>query len=117
MAEPRPLSTTPSGVTWSPGPTAQGLTSVAMRGRAGTVLLRTYPDAVTLARGTVIPELLSGVDATIGCSVKDSFAELDLTPYGFRTLFEADWVVRLGPPLPAPSGGAGGSVLPGPSSW
>jgi hypothetical protein len=64
-----------------------------------------YPDAVTLARGTMVPELLSRVDATIGCSVKDSFAELDLTPYGFRTLFEADWVVRLGPLLPAPSAG------------
>ena len=64
-----------------------------------------YPDAVTLARGTVVPVLLSRVDAAFGCSVKDSFAELDLTSYGFRTLFEADWIVRLGPPSPALSAG------------
>ncbi len=53
----------------------------------------------------MVPEFLSRVDGTTGCSVKDSFAELDLTPYGFRALFGADWVVRLGPPLPAPSTG------------
>ncbi len=64
-----------------------------------------YPNAVTLARGVAVPELLSRVDATIGRSVKDSFAELDLKPYGFRTLFEANWIVRLGPPPPPPSTG------------
>ncbi len=64
-----------------------------------------YPDAVTLAPRLAVPELLSSIDASAGCSVKDSFATLDLTPYGFCPLFEADWVVRLGPPPPAPPGG------------
>jgi hypothetical protein len=64
-----------------------------------------YPDAVTVARGVAVLELLSRVDATMGCSVKDSFAELDLTSYGFRTLFEANWIVRFGPPPPPPSVG------------
>jgi hypothetical protein len=41
-----------------------------------------YPDAVTLAPGLAVPELLSRVNVSIGCSVKDSFADLDLTSYG-----------------------------------
>lgn len=64
-----------------------------------------YPDAVTLVRGLAVPELLSRIDTSAGCSVKDSFTGLDLTPYGFRVLFEADWVVRLSSPPSAPSGG------------
>lgn len=64
-----------------------------------------YPDAVTLAPRLAVPELLSCIDTSAGCSIKDSFSRLDLTPYGFRVLFEADWVVRLGPPPPVPSGG------------
>ncbi len=64
-----------------------------------------YPDAVALAPCLAVPELLSCIDTSVGCSVKDSFNGLDLTPYGFRPLFEADWIVRLGPPPPAPPGG------------
>ena len=64
-----------------------------------------YPDAVTLAPHVPVPELLSCIDNSPGCSVKDSFSALDLTPYGFCVLFEADWVVRLGRPPPAASGG------------
>ncbi|MFF3891307.1 hypothetical protein [Streptomyces sp. NPDC001914] len=40
---------------------------------------RYYPDAVTL-----VP----------GASVKDSFADLDLTAAGFKVLFEAQWIHR-----------------------
>jgi hypothetical protein len=66
-----------------------------------------YPDAVTLAPGTSASALLSQVDSSIGCSIKDSFADLDLTPYGFSVLFEAHWVVRSGGSLPpAPAGEA-----------
>jgi hypothetical protein len=64
-----------------------------------------YPDAVTLAPGLVARELLSCIDTSVGCSVKDSFTALDLTPYGFGVRFEADWIVRLGPPPPPTSGG------------
>jgi hypothetical protein len=53
-----------------------------------------YPDAVTLVRCLSVPDLLGRVDASPGCSVKDSFAALDLGPYGFRILFEADWIAR-----------------------
>jgi hypothetical protein len=51
-----------------------------------------YPDAVTLAADVGAEDLLERIDATAGCSVKDSFATLDLLPYGFRVLFEATWL-------------------------
>jgi len=53
-----------------------------------------YPDAVTLVADASASELLARIDASPGCSVKDSFASLDLTGYGFRVLFEAQWIVR-----------------------
>jgi hypothetical protein len=37
-----------------------------------------------------------------GCSVKDSFATLDLTSHGFVELFTAQWILRP-PGLPAPA--------------
>lgn len=62
-----------------------------------------YPDAVTLAPGSDAGVLLAAVDtATPGCTVKDSFADLDLTEYGFGVLFEAQWIHRPAP-LPAPA--------------
>jgi hypothetical protein len=68
-----------------------------------------YPDAVTLRPGVAASELLSRIDtASPGCSVKDSYADLDLSPYGFHELFSATWL--------------GGSVTPprppdGTTSW
>ena len=53
-----------------------------------------YPDAVTLVRNVDAGSLLARVDATGGCSIKDSFAELDLAPHGFDVLFDAEWVSR-----------------------
>jgi hypothetical protein len=53
-----------------------------------------YPDAVTLAPNPAIPDLLRRIDASAGCSIKDSFATLDLAPFGFRVLFEARWITR-----------------------
>ena len=55
---------------------------------------RYYPDAVTLGPRVAIEQLLSGIDASEGCSVKDSFADLDLVTAGFRPLFRAEWLVR-----------------------
>jgi hypothetical protein len=51
-----------------------------------------FPDAVTLIPLPRIPELLSRVDPSPGCTVKDSFAALDLSAHGFRVLFDAQWI-------------------------
>ncbi len=58
-----------------------------------------YPDAVTLLPEVAVEELLSGIDTSEGCSIKDSFAQLDLAMAGFRRLFRAEWLVR-DPPEP-----------------
>jgi hypothetical protein len=56
---------------------------------------RWYPDAVTLGPVLDHIDLLDRVDATVGCSVKDSFATLDLsTEPGWSVLFEATWVAH-----------------------
>jgi hypothetical protein len=53
-----------------------------------------YPDAVTLAPSAAGDAILRRVDTSTGCSVKDSFATLDLSPRGFRVLFGAEWIGR-----------------------
>jgi hypothetical protein len=54
-----------------------------------------YPDAVTLEPGADPDALLTRVGrGSPGASVKDSFADLDLTGAGFRVLFEAQWIHR-----------------------
>ena len=65
-----------------------------------------YPDAVTLRPGVAAHDVLSFVDSSPGCSVKDSFADLDLTSAGFRVLFEARWIHRPPAPVPASDGPA-----------
>lgn len=65
--------------------------------RAWTSKTRTpplYPDVVTFVPDPSVPELLDRIDASPGCSIKDSFASLDLTRHGFRLLFDAQWIVR-----------------------
>ncbi|SCL24958.1 hypothetical protein GA0074692_1870 [Micromonospora pallida] len=61
-----------------------------------------YPDAVTLRPQARAATLLDRIDAGVGASVKDSFAALDLTPYGFRVLVEGRWIHR--PPGGVPDG-------------
>jgi RimJ/RimL family protein N-acetyltransferase len=51
-----------------------------------------YPDAVTLVPGADAASILSRVDAGPGCSIKDSFGDLDLTPYALEVLFRAEWL-------------------------
>jgi hypothetical protein len=53
-----------------------------------------YPDAVTLSPTAEAHAVLGRVEGGAGCSVKDSFAVLDLEPWGFRVLFEATWIRR-----------------------
>jgi hypothetical protein len=53
-----------------------------------------YPDAVTLSPMVDADAVLGRVEGSAGCSVKDSFAVLDLEPWGFHVLFEATWIRR-----------------------
>ena len=53
-----------------------------------------YPDAVTLAPRLAADFVLRRIDTSPGCSVKDSFADLDLSPHGFTVLFDARWLFR-----------------------
>jgi hypothetical protein len=53
-----------------------------------------YPDAVTLRPGIAPGDLLQPIDDGPGCSLKDSFADLDLAPLGFEELFSASWIAR-----------------------
>jgi hypothetical protein len=62
-----------------------------------------YPDAITLTRTAPADELLRCIDTSSGCSVKDSFATLDLAPAGFRVLFDAQWMQH-DAPLPTVGG-------------
>jgi hypothetical protein len=67
-----------------------------------------YPDAVTLARGVPVEEILARIDTGVGCSVKDSFADVHLSSHGFTVLFEASWIHRPADArLPTPSRAAG----------
>lgn len=60
-----------------------------------------YPDAVTLVPDADPAALAARIDTTSpGASVKDSFADLDLTEVGFHVLFEAQWIHR---PASAPA--------------
>jgi hypothetical protein len=38
--------------------------------------------------------VLPRIDSSRGCSIKDSFASVDLSGDGFRLLFEAEWIHR-----------------------
>ena len=60
-----------------------------------------YPDAVTLSPAIEARDLLARIDATGGCSVKDSFGALDLDAYGFRVLLDAHWIVHAATSAPA----------------
>jgi len=58
-----------------------------------------HPDAVTLAPGASPELVLSRIDRGPGCSVKDSFRDLELGPSGFRVLVDGTWIWH-----PAPIG-------------
>lgn len=61
-----------------------------------------YPDAVTLEPSAAGERILERIDTiSPGCSIKDSFATLDLSPSGFEVMHEAEWIHR--GPGPAPN--------------
>ncbi|SEP51789.1 hypothetical protein [Amycolatopsis saalfeldensis] len=66
-----------------------------------------YPDAVTLTPSATAADVLPLVDASAGCSVKDSFASLSLP--GFTLLFEASWLH-----FPVPAAASGWTAAPSP---
>jgi hypothetical protein len=53
-----------------------------------------YPDAVTILPGAVVEDVLRSAQDGPGCSVKDSFADLELGRLGFDELFRARWIFR-----------------------
>jgi hypothetical protein len=59
-----------------------------------------YPDAVTLVPDPSVSDLLARIDTAVGCSIKDSFASLDMTAYGFQVLFDAQWIVHRATAIP-----------------
>ena len=65
-----------------------------------------YPDVVTLTPEVRIEQALAGADAGDGCSVKDSFASLDVAGAGFGELLRGQWVVREATEAEAPPGWA-----------
>ncbi|MGK5682589.1 hypothetical protein [Actinoplanes sp. URMC 104] len=60
-----------------------------------------YPEAITLTPGATAADVLPAAVAA-GYSVKDSFAALDLFPYGFTSLFDAQWIHRPAAPAEGP---------------
>ncbi|TQM62817.1 hypothetical protein [Humibacillus xanthopallidus] len=66
-----------------------------------------YPDAVTLSPTAEEYDLLARVDDSDGCSVKDSWARLDLTLEDFARLVVGEWVwLDPATPLPVDAGGS-----------
>lgn len=58
-----------------------------------------YPNAVTLTQSLAVPEAIAKSQGDF--AVKDSFAVLDLMPFGFTPLFEASWIWRDPVPMKA----------------
>jgi hypothetical protein len=61
-----------------------------------------YSDAITLAPDIDVEEIATVLGDRERASVKDSFANLYLSPAGFRELFAAEWIYKPAPPSPAP---------------
>jgi hypothetical protein len=63
-----------------------------------------YPQAITLQENLAPEQLIDELPAG-PCSVKDSFADLDLASRGFEQLFEARWIYRAPTPETAAATG------------
>lgn len=50
-----------------------------------------YPDAITLRPGVDAKRIAEAIADRPGASVKDSYADLDLSEFGFTVLFAAQW--------------------------
>jgi hypothetical protein len=65
-----------------------------------------HPDRISLAREVTGADVLGSVPEGAPCTVKDSFAALDLTAAGFAPLFAASWIHRAPGPVPGRAGAA-----------
>jgi hypothetical protein len=81
-----------------------------------------HPDAVSLVPGLSVDELLAGIDAGPGCSVKDAHADVDLAGAGFDVVMAGRWWhrppgaapdTRLHPAVRAPGDAVAGGLLAG----
>jgi hypothetical protein len=52
-----------------------------------------YPEGISLQENVAAEQLIDELPAGI-CSVKDSFADLDLASHSFELMFEASWIYR-----------------------
>ena len=66
------------------------------RGRVDScsAFARWLPRCRDTVAGSDLRAVLGRIEGGAGCSVKDSFAVLDLEPHGFHLLFEATWIRR-----------------------
>lgn len=69
-----------------------------------------HSDAVVVERSVTARHVLDRVVDRPRCGVKDSFATLDLTAGGLHVLFDASWMHREPPVVPAPSTASGSSA-------
>lgn len=51
-----------------------------------------YPDIITSNRNATAEEVMEFIDGRQIRSIKDSFAKIDMSAYGFQILFEAEWI-------------------------
>lgn len=51
-----------------------------------------YPDMITSSRYVTVDEVIDIIDNKEITGIKDSFANLDLSPFDFEMLFTADWI-------------------------
>ncbi|MFD3540709.1 hypothetical protein ACFWUQ_14555 [Streptomyces sp. NPDC058662] len=74
-----------------------------------------YPDAITLDASATAEDVLPAIDTDgSGCSVKDSFARLDLEDAGFEVIVEAQWIHRpAGTPVATAGDGGDGAASGG----
>ncbi|MFB9326542.1 hypothetical protein ACFFSY_11515 [Paenibacillus aurantiacus] len=59
-----------------------------------------YPDLITATSGATTDDVKQWLASRNVNSLKDSYANLDMTPLGFKLLFEAQWITH-NPPLSA----------------
>jgi hypothetical protein len=57
-----------------------------------------YPNAITLSPDVTAAEATARQDPSRPFAIKDSFARLDLAPYGLTRLFDATWIAVSTPP-------------------
>ncbi|WP_409275908.1 hypothetical protein V1499_10080 [Neobacillus sp. SCS-31] len=51
-----------------------------------------YPEIITPSKNVTIEELVYFIENGKVSSIKDSYANIDLAPLGFKILFEAEWI-------------------------